>query len=228
MPPRRFIRLLSAFVHAAIVSTIVVVQLLSSGPLPTPRSVLAFSDFLPAQIKDIPLPPPPRGNSAPAESASVNAAPIEAPRDIAPETGRENLSSAPPTTDLPGVEGGVPGGITLPGQTIRIEPPPPPAAPPQQPIRLHSGMEPPRKTVNVAPRYPTTAQAAHVEGVVVLDAVIDTTGRVTDVRVIHSVRLLDQAAIDAVRQWRFTPTLLNGEAVPILLTVSVRFTLGPS
>src|SRR5882762_4430620 len=125
MPPRRFIRLVSALVHAAIISTIVVVQLLSPGPLPTPRSVLAFSDFLPAQIKDIPLPPPPRGNSAPAESTSVNAAPIEAPRDIAPETGRENLS-APPTTDLPGVEGGVPGGIPLPGQTLRIDPPLPP------------------------------------------------------------------------------------------------------
>ena len=228
MPPRRFIRLVSAFVHAAIVSTVVVVQLLSPGPLPTPRSVLAFSDFLPAQIKDIPLPPPPRGSSAPAENALVNAAPIEAPRDIAPETGRDKLASAPLTTDLPGVEAGVPGGITLPGQTLRIEPPAPPPAPPQQPIRLHSRMEPPRKTVNVAPRYPTTAQAAHIEGVVVLDAVIDTTGRVTDVRVIHSVRLLDQAAIDAVRQWRFTPTLLNGETVPILLTVSVRFTLGPS
>ena len=72
------------------------------------------------------------------------------------------------------------------------------------------------------------AQAAHVEGLVVLDAVIDAAGRVTDVRVTHSIRLLDEAAIDAVRQWRFTPTLLNGEPVSILLTVSVRFTLGPS
>jgi len=80
----------------------------------------------------------------------------------------------------------------------------------------------------VSPRYPPTAQAARVEGMVVLDAVIDATGRVNDVRVTRSIPLLDQAAIDAVRQWRFTPTLLNGEPVSILLTVTVRFTLGPS
>ena len=78
------------------------------------------------------------------------------------------------------------------------------------------------------PHYPPHAQAARVEGTVVLDAVIDPTGRVTDVRVTHSVNLLDQAAVEAVRQWRFTPTLLNGETVSILLTVTVRFTLGPS
>ena len=89
-------------------------------------------------------------------------------------------------------------------------------------------MQAPRKIVNVAPRYPTHAQLAHIEGVVVLDAVIDATGRVTDVRVTRSIQALDQAAIDAVRQWRFTPTLLNGEPVSILLTVTVRFTLGPS
>jgi len=89
-------------------------------------------------------------------------------------------------------------------------------------------MQAPRKIVNVPPHYPPHAQAAHVEGTVVLDAVIDPTGRVTDVRVTRSVNLLDQAAVEAVRQWRFTPTLLNGEAVSILLTVTVRFTLGPS
>jgi protein TonB len=89
-------------------------------------------------------------------------------------------------------------------------------------------MQAPRKIVDVAPRYPIHAQQAHIEGVVVLDAVIDATGRVTDVRVTRSIRLLDQAAIDAVRQWRFTPTLLNGEPVSVLLTVTLRFTLGPS
>ena len=86
-------------------------------------------------------------------------------------------------------------------------------------------MQAPRKIVNVSPRYPPTAQSARIEGPVVLDAVIDATGRVTDVRVTRSIPLLDQAAIDAVRQWRFTPTLLNGEPVSILLTVTVRFTL---
>ena len=63
MPPRRYITLLSALVHAAIISTVFVTQLLSPGPLPMPRSVLAFSDALPVQLKDIPLPPPSRGQT---------------------------------------------------------------------------------------------------------------------------------------------------------------------
>jgi len=62
-------------------------------------------------------------------------------------------------------------------------------------------------------------------GIVVLEAVISESGGVDDVRILRSVALLDQAAIDAVRQWRFTPTMLNGEAVPIVMTVTVNFQL---
>jgi TonB family protein len=225
VPPRRYLTLLSALVHAAVLSTVIVAQLLSLGPLPIPRTVLAFSDVLPVRITDIPLPPPPAGNFPPAERTSANVAPIEAPRDIAPETGRENAPSTHQPTDVLGVEVGVPGAVELPGHGLRIDPPPAPPPAPQTPMRLHSGMQAPRKIVHVPPRYPPTAQAARVEGLVALEAVIDATGRVNDVRVVHSIPPLDQAAIDAVRQWRFTPTLLNGEPVSILLTVTVRFTL---
>jgi protein TonB len=228
MPPRRSITLLSALVHAVILSTVIVAQLLSLGPLPTPRTVLAFSDVLPVRIIDIPLPAPPRSHSAPAEETPVNAAPIEAPRDIAPETGREDTPSTRRMSDVPGVEAGMPGGIELPGHALRIEPLPAPPRASQEPMRLHSGMRVPRKIVHVPPRYPPTAQAARIEGLVMLEAVIDAAGRVNDVRVIRSIPLLDQAAVEAVRQWRFTPTLLNGEPVSILLTVTLRFTLGPS
>ena len=227
MPPRRFIRLLSALVHAAILSTILVVQLLSPGPLPNPRTVLAFSDAFPARLVDVPLPPPPRGPSAP-PSGPVNAAPIEPPTDITPERDMPTAPSGHEVTGVRGVETGVLGGLDLPGNGLAVEPPPPPPPVSREPIRLHAGMQAPRKIVNVPPRYPTHAQLAHIEGVVVLDAVIDQTGRVTDVHVTRSIQALDQAAIDAVRQWRFTPTLLNGEPVSILLTVTVRFTLGPS
>ncbi len=131
-------------------------------------------------------------------------------------------------TGVRGIETGVIGGLDLSGSGLTVEPPPPPPPASREPIRLHAGMQAPRKIVNVPPHYPPHAQSARVEGTVVLDAVIDPTGRVTDVRVTHSVNLLDQAAVEAVRQWRFTPTLLNGEPVSILLTVTVRFTLGPS
>jgi len=86
-------------------------------------------------------------------------------------------------------------------------------------------MQPPRRLVNVDPVYPHVAQVAHVEGVVILEATIDAHGRVVDVRVLRSVPLLDQAAVDAVRQWIYTPTLLNGVPVPIVMTVTVNFKL---
>ena len=60
---------------------------------------------------------------------------------------------------------------------------------------------------------------------VILETVIDANGGVESVRVLRSVSLLDQAAVDAVKQWRFTPAMLNGQAVPVVMTVTVNFTL---
>jgi protein TonB len=87
------------------------------------------------------------------------------------------------------------------------------------------GVREPKKIVHVAPEYPPLAQRAGVEGIVTLEAVLDVTGRVEQVRVMKSVLLLDEAAIRAVRQWRYTPTELNGVPVPVLMTITVRFSL---
>jgi protein TonB len=75
----------------------------------------------------------------------------------------------------------------------------------------------------VSPVYPGIARSARVSGVVILETTIAEDGSVRDVRVLRSVPLLDQAAVDAVRQWRFTPTLLNGRPVAVLMTVTVAF-----
>jgi protein TonB len=64
-----------------------------------------------------------------------------------------------------------------------------------------------------------------VEGIVIIEATIGADGQVINARILRSVPLLDQAAIDAVRQWQFTPTLLNGVPVPVIMTVTVNFTL---
>jgi protein TonB len=69
------------------------------------------------------------------------------------------------------------------------------------------------------------AQVARVEGVVILEAILDARGHVASVHVLRSVALLDQAAVAAVEQWTYTPTLLNGVAVPVVMTVTVQFTL---
>jgi protein TonB len=86
-------------------------------------------------------------------------------------------------------------------------------------------ISPPAKTRNVDPIYPRVAQSARVSGVVILEAVIGADGRVTDVKVLRSVALLDDAAIAAVRQWEYTPTMLNGSPVPVIMTVTVNFQL---
>ena len=85
-------------------------------------------------------------------------------------------------------------------------------------------MRPPTKLVDVKPEYPEDARAAGIHGVVILDIVIGEDGSVIEARVIRSIPELDQAAIDAVRQWRFEPTLLNGEPVEVEMNVTVNFT----
>jgi protein TonB len=75
--------------------------------------------------------------------------------------------------------------------------------------------------------YPLTARAAHKEGLVIIEATIDEQGNVTDTQLLRSIPLLDEAALVAVRQWKFSPTLLNGMPVPIVMTVTVNFALTP-
>ena len=93
--------------------------------------------------------------------------------------------------------------------------------------RIGGAMPPPKKLKDVPPSYPALAQQARVQGVVIMDARIDEQGMVSDVRTLRSIPLLDQAAVDAVKQWQYAPTLLNGVAVPVRMTVTVNFTLRP-
>ena len=100
-----------------------------------------------------------------------------------------------------------------------------PAAGSTEPIRVGSGVRPPTLVQNVSPVYPPEAREARVQGVVILEATISTTGEVSDVEVLRSVPLLDEAAVAAVRQWRYEPTLVDGVAVPVLMTMTVDFRL---
>ena len=105
------------------------------------------------------------------------------------------------------------------------QPPAPPPPPPAEPVRVGGNIIAPTKTKNIDPVYPAVAQAARVSGVVILEAVIGPDGRVTNVNILRSVPLLDDAAVAAVRQWEYTPTLLNGVPVPVIMTVTVNFQL---
>jgi protein TonB len=90
-------------------------------------------------------------------------------------------------------------------------------------VRVGGKIKPPIKMNDVAPVYPEIARNARVTGVVILEATIGTDGKVIDAKVLRSVPLLDQAALDAVRQWEYAPTLLNGVPVPVVMTVTINF-----
>jgi TonB family protein len=101
--------------------------------------------------------------------------------------------------------------------------------PPGQPTpaRQTGPVKPPVKLKHVAPVYPAEAQSKRIEGVVILELTIDPAGKVTMVNVLRSIPALDQAAVDAVRQWEFAPTLLNGKPTAVTMDVSLTFSLAP-
>jgi len=125
-----------------------------------------------------------------------------------------------------GVEGGVPGGVLggiLGGMVGEVPPPPPPPRP--APARVGGDIKAPALVYRVEPEYPPMAVAAKVTGIVILEATVNEAGAVTDVRTLRSIILLDQAAINAVKQWRYQPLILNGTPVPFILTVTLSFSL---
>lgn len=93
------------------------------------------------------------------------------------------------------------------------------------PFRVGGNIRPPQKTKHVAPEYPAIAQTSRVQGVVIVEAIIDEQGRVAEARILRSIPLLDRAALDAATQWEFSPTVVDGRAVPVVMTVTIQFTL---
>jgi protein TonB len=214
----RYTVFISLAAHAAAVLAIVGATIL--GPVVLPG--LASSGLI-YDILVIPPPPPPPAPRPPkseptATPPNPNVPPMEVPAGIAPE---------PEVPFDPGSAADLGTGI-VPGvsdtDTVVGEPPPPPPVV-QKPVQVGGKIRPPQKVRDVAPIYPALALIARVEGPVILEAVIDSEGRVQSVRVLRSPPMLDAAALAAVRQWEYTPTLLNGIAVPVIMTVTVMFQL---
>jgi protein TonB len=112
------------------------------------------------------------------------------------------------------VVGGVVGGL-----------PEAPPLPPSRPLRAGIDVREPRRVKNVAPVYPQLAVDTRVQGAVVLECEIDARGHVDKVKVVSGNVILIDSAVNAVRQWVYTPTLVNGVPVPILMNVTVTFEL---
>jgi protein TonB len=102
---------------------------------------------------------------------------------------------------------------------------PQPPPPPDGTVRVGNGITTPTKIKDVRPVYPPDALDAKIQGVVILEATIDRDGRVADARILRSIPGLDEAALTAVRQWEFTQTIVKGVPVPVIMTVTVNFTV---
>jgi protein TonB len=208
---------LSMAAHTCVVVVAVVAPLLASDALPALTTRLTFESVTPI----VPPEPPRPRITRPADTPAVDPglAPTEAPQGFTPE---------PETLADPGgdVDGAVITGIETNADAV-LAPPPPPPPPAQETRTARAGVEvkPPAKIRDAAPVYPAIAQSARISGVVIIQATIGVDGAVIDATVLRSVPLLDQAALDAVRQWRYTPSRLNGQPVAVVMTVTVNFQL---
>jgi periplasmic protein TonB len=232
--------LISTAVHVIVVGVVLAIPILYvSAELPRVPDLVGFVVSTAPSPPPPPPPPPPAPAATPSKpkaikplpTASSRAAPVEAPREIVEEKPVDMRSA----DGVPGgVEGGVPGGVVggvVGGLISELPPPPPPPPPPspppvaRAPVRIGGELKAPALVERVEPEYPPIAVRAKVQGVVILEAVVDPDGLVEDVRVLRSIPLLDKAAIAAVRQWRYSPLLLNGTPERFVLTVTVSFSL---
>ena len=205
---------LSLFTHSLAVGLLIALPLLAPAVMP---AVLADDD--PEWITITPpTPPPPRSIEVVKPVEHLDAIPLTAPEGISPEkprieAGFENDHAGPGFVD----------GVF--DSSALIAPPPLPEVS-HKPIRVGGTVRQPQKVRDVKPVYPQLALISRVEGVVIIEATIGADGRVVNARVLRTAHLLDSAALEAVRQWEFTPTLLNGVPVPVIMTVTVAFQLG--
>jgi periplasmic protein TonB len=181
-----------------------------------------------------PPPPPPPPAAAPVKVVKVQTELINnqlrQPTKIPDKVKIVKEDEAPPQTSV-GVVGGVPGGMqggslggVLGGIVSSSSLPPPKVATPQK-IRVSSGVAAGNLVQKVQPQYPAIAKTARIQGTVVLEATISKSGAIEGLKAVSGPPMLYQAAIDAVRQWRYKPYMLNGEPVEVGTTINVVFTL---
>jgi periplasmic protein TonB len=222
-PRRWFLFPLSLLVHAVGALAYVIVPLAAEVTPPTPAPPFVNRRWV------VPVAPPPNPvvvKPSLVRTLPTGGAPISAPSKILPETPSVPGIPAVGAVDTVGWTGvGVPV-VDAPVTGIVVAPvPTAPQALDRRPLKVGGTIRAPTRIAASSPIYPPVAMSARVDGVVILEALIDEQGRVDRVRVLKSVPLLDAAAVDAVRTWRYTPTLLNGVPVAVLMTVTVNFSL---
>src|ERR1700722_19619527 len=224
---------LSAIIQASLLGILILIPLI-------------YTEALPKQLLTTFLVPPPPPPPPPPPAAAIQRivkpvvrlihngqmmAPTVVPKKVAMIKEEE----MPPDVGAVGVVGGVPGGVPggqaggvlggiIGGTGAGLPPPPKPAA--NKPVRVGGNVAQANLIRQVTPVYPPIAKTAHISGTVLLHAIIGKDGTVQDLQYVSGPPLLMKSAMDAVRQWRYKPTLLNGEPVDVDATISVVFTLG--
>jgi protein TonB len=215
--------------HAVVLALLATAPLLRVGELPA----VDVSNILVAPaLPSTPLPPPKARAGNPGARIKARRAPVVAadPWRLAPVDVPDGIVEE---TDFgaDGMPGGIDGGVDygtdagilsdIAGAGYYA-----PVGEPAEPVvRAVGDVKPPRLVRRVEPDYPAIAREARIEGTVILEATTDVFGRVTGVRVLRSVALLDEAALAAVRQWVYEPLVVNGRPRPVTFTVTVRFML---
>jgi protein TonB len=229
--------LASMFIHAAVVGLLVVLPLVFiKGLPPEPLAYVWNPPSMPVfkiPSRSHPLPGKPAGQVSRGAAIFKTSIPLEGmrtPREI-PRGIPAPSDEMPLFTGMPGsigdsIEFGGPVADSGIGWPVVIPDPPPLPEPPKKPAPVRVGtLEPSMLIRRIEPVYPELARIAHISGTVRLQAVIDEEGNVTNVTVLSGHQVLWPAAVDAVKQWKYTPTVQNGELVPILAVINVIFKL---
>jgi protein TonB len=224
--------LLSSLIHVVTIAALILIPLLRPDALPA----------LSAASSGIPLPPVPRPieivqvvKPLPEIQPTIRPlpgeliAPTVIPDTIATIIDPPESSFVPPAARNTDGIGKILSAIAQHQNEAEALPPPPPPVPPaptvSAPIRVGGEVQRANLVFQVKPTYPEILRRARVQGTVTLEATIAKDGQIENLRVLSGHPFLAQAAIDAVKQWRYRPTLLNGEPVEVVTNITVTFTL---
>ena len=220
---QKYTTTISFVIEAVIVGFLILLPLLITEALPLHQ----LNSFLVAPPPPPPPPPPPAAQPVPKvqKISEVVNGELRAPSKIPKEIKMIKEEEAPPATGVVGgVVGGVPGGQVggVIGSIVGSTAAPPKMATPQK-LRVSSGVAEGNLLRKIEPQYPPMAKVAHIQGDVLLAATISKSGVIENLHVVSGHPILAQAAMDAVKQWKYKPYLLNGEPVEVETTVKVTF-----
>jgi protein TonB len=215
---------LAAFAfNSAILAALIVIPLIYPEALPKQWATMLITAPPPPPAAPKPVPQQPHAEQFHGQH-EFNGINLTAPRRIPSTIGRFNGPESDPTGPISfGSDNGIPGGDPFahgsnkPLVVVHEEP--------KGPIVISKGVADGMVIQRIIPHYPPIAQASRTQGTVVLQAVISKNGTIENLHVVSGSPMLQQAAIDAVSQWRYRPYLLNGQPVDVETAINVVFNL---